>query len=111
MTLGELVEKAMTRHGAASGAALARVATANGLHIVPTTINHIRAGTYRPKPKATTLKAIAFLAGVPVNVAYEAAGLPSRGKPFAEELPDDSDLMTPKQRDVVIRMIRALLDT
>ena len=85
-SLNGLVDLAFEKRRPASGARLAEIARAADYKIVATTINHIRAGTYRPQPGKQTLEALAFLAGVPTAVAYEAAGLPVPGKPFAEEL-------------------------
>lgn len=109
-TLVSLIDLAFDRHQTHSGAQLARIAQEHGCKIVATTINHIRAGTYRPRPGKQTLEAIAFLAGVPPRVAYDAAGLPPPGPPFANELPDGVDYLSPKERDVIIRLCRVLLD-
>lgn len=109
MTLRDLVNQALDRHNATSGSELARLAKNNGYSIVHTTINHLRAGTYRSRPGRETLRAIAWLAGVPERVAYTAAGQPIPGKPFAEELPPNADLMSPEERDLVIRTIRMIL--
>ena len=109
-TLVSLIDLAFDRHQTSSGAKLARIARDNEFKIVATTINHIRAGTYRPRPGKQTLEALAFLAGVPPRVAYDAAGLPAPGPPFAQELPDGVDYLSPKERDLVIRLCRVLLD-
>lgn len=110
LTLAGLIDLAFERHEVRSGAELERVAQGLGYKIVATTINHIRANTYKPKPRKATLEAIAKLAGVPVTVAYESAGLPAPGPPFAEQLPDGVDYLTPAERDVVIRLLRVLVE-
>lgn len=108
-TLQELVDLAMSRHKATRGAELARLAQDNGHRIVATTINAIRRGTYRSTPERPTLEAIAFLAGVPIRVAYHAAQLKAPGRPFAEELPADVDLLDEDERDVIKRFITLCL--
>jgi hypothetical protein len=110
LTLAGLIDLAFERHEVRSGAELERVAQGLGYKIVATTINHIRANTYKPKPRKATLEAIAKLAGVPVSVAYDAAGLPAPGPPFAEQLPDGVDYLSPNERDVVIRLLRLLVE-
>lgn len=110
LTLAGLIDLAFERHEVRSGAELERVAQGLGYKIVATTINHVRAGTYRPKPRKYTLEAIAKLAGVPLAVAYDAAGLPAPGPPFAEQLPDGVDYLSPAERDVVIRLLRLLVE-
>jgi len=110
LTLAGLIDLAFERHEVRSGAELERVAQGLGYKIVATTINHIRANTYKPKPRKSTLEAIAKLAGVPVTVAYESAGLPAPGPSFAEQLPDGVDYLTPNERDVVIRLLRLLVE-
>jgi hypothetical protein len=111
-TLQDLIDLAMTHREVQSSAALSRIGKAAGYSITHTTIAGIRNGTYSWTPERATLEAIAYLAGVPFAVAYEAAGLgaPAPGKPFAEQLPLDADKLNARQRDVVIEVIRALIE-
>jgi hypothetical protein len=108
--LASLIDLAFDKHDVRSGAALERVAQGLGLKIVATTINHIRGGTYRPHPRKDTLHVIAQLAGVPIEVAYEAAQLPIPGPSFAKELPDGVDYLTPAERQAVIGLLRVLVE-
>lgn len=110
LTLAGLIDLAFERHEVRSGAELERVAQGLGLKIVATTINHIRAHTYKPKPRKATLEALAKLAGVPLAVAYDAADLPAPGPPFAEQLPDGVDYLTPTEREAVIGILRVLVE-
>lgn len=112
LTLAGLIDLAFERHEVRSGAELERVAQKLGHKIVATTINHIRAGTYKPRPRKVTLVAIAKLAGVPLAVAYDAAGLPAPGPAFAEQIAavEGADYLTPNERDVVIRLVRLLAE-
>lgn len=61
-------------------------------------------------PKEETLRALADLAGVSVETAFHAAGLPVPGPPLADELPPGSDNLSPKSRAAVIQMLRVLID-
>ncbi len=110
--LASLIDLAFERHEVSSGAELERVAQGFGYKIVATTINHIRAGTYKPKPRPDTLKAIARLAGVTLAEAYTAADLPAPGPPFTEEIAavEGIDYLTPDERDVIIHMCRVLAE-
>ena len=110
LTLAGLIDLAFERHGVRSGAELERVAQGLGFKIVATTINHVRAGTYKPTPRKYTLEAIAKLAGVPLTVAYDAAGLPIPGRPFAEQLPDGVDYLTAAEREAVVGILRVLVE-
>ncbi|MCL1900070.1 MAG: hypothetical protein FWG11_06120 [Promicromonosporaceae bacterium] len=74
-----------------------------------TTLNHIGAGTYKSRPSAETVRAVAYLAGVSDDEAFTAAGLPIPGPPFADELPPDADELSPRSRKAVIEVIRAML--
>lgn len=81
-----------------------------GYEIAHTTIAQIRAGTYPSRPSRKTLEAVAYLAGVPYAAVHKAAGLGTPGRPFADQLPQDVDDLDARQREVVIIVIRALLD-
>ncbi|WP_422934950.1 hypothetical protein [Sinomonas sp. P47F7] len=108
-SLRDLVELAMRRHDT-SGRQLAFLAQKNGFTIAVTTVNHLKAGTYKSTPTAETIRAIAWLAGVSDEVAFTAAGQPVPGPPLADELPPGSDSLPPKARKAVIEMIRVLVD-
>lgn len=108
-SLSELVELAI-RHRDTSGLGLSQLAAKNGHHLTATTINQIRQGLYKSKPREATIRAIAWLAGVSDEVAFTAAGQPVPGPPFAEELPPGVDNLPPKARKAVIEMLRVLVD-
>lgn len=109
LSLRDLVEAAAAKRGA-SGLRLAEIAEAAGFKITVTTINAIRQGTYKSKPRPNTIRAIAWLAGVTDDVAFTAAGQPVPGPPFADELPPGVDNLPPKARRAAIEMLRALVD-
>lgn len=109
-TLQGLIDKAQQRHGTTSTPKLAEIAQKKGHKLNHTTISQIRSGKYRSEPAEDTLRAIAFLAGVPYRVAYEAAGLGVLNSPFVDQLPRDVDRLTPKQRTAVLAIIRLLID-
>lgn len=106
--LRELVQHACDRHRA-SGRQLALMAQQHGFRITTTTVNHIRSGTYKSKPDEQTIRALAWLAGVSDRVAFECAGRPLPGPPFADELPPGVDNLPPKARKVVIDLLRVLV--
>lgn len=108
-SLKDLVELAVQRRDL-SGLGLSQLAAKNGIKITTTTINAIRQGTYKYTPKAETLRALAWLAGVDEGVAFAAAGQPVPGPPFAEELPPGVDRLSPKSRRAAIDMLRVLVD-
>lgn len=110
VTLADLIDRAMQRHGVTSARALAQAAQDRGLPIVHTTLSQIRAGSYRSRPSRATLEGVAELAGVPYRVAQHAAGLPVVGKPFHQEWDTEYDELTPDQRDVVKTVAAALLN-
>lgn len=108
-SLSELVELA-AQYRDASGLGLAQLAAKNGYQVTATTINQIRQGLYKSKPREGTLRALAWLAGVSDEVAFMAAGQTVPGPPFAEELPPGVDNLSPKARKVVLDMVRVLVD-
>lgn len=109
-TLQQLVHTAVARHGHISVRKLADYANDRGRwRITHTTLNNIRAGTYKSEPTDETVRAIAWLAGVEDDVAYAAAGLRTPGKPFADELPPGTDHLSPKARKAVIELLRVLI--
>lgn len=108
LTLRDLVDRAMTRQRVTSGRALADRAKSLGHTLVHTTVNGIRGGTYRARPGVETVLALARLAGVSDEVAFEAAGLPVPGPRLADQLPPEADLLTQRERNLVIETIRVL---
>ncbi|WP_155288802.1 hypothetical protein [Rhodococcoides fascians] len=93
-----------------SGRGLADLATSNGFNLNRSTVSRILKGTYVARPAADTIRAIAWLAGVSERVAFEAAGRPQPGPSFAEELPEDADLLTPRERRVIVELVRLMID-
>jgi hypothetical protein len=80
------------------------------MQLTATTINQIRQGLYKSKPREGTIRALAWLAGVTDEVAFTAAGQPVPGPPFAEELPPGVDNLPGKARKAAIDMLRVLVD-
>jgi hypothetical protein len=109
-TLQALLDAAMAQRGATSGRRLAELAQEQGYAVTHTTVNAIRAGAYRSRPSDETLRAIAWLAGRPEQVAFAAAGLPAPGRPFAEELPPGVDALSPRARRAAVEMLRVLVE-
>lgn len=108
-SLRDLVERAARRHDT-SGRQLAFLAQKQGFTLAVTTVNHLKAGTYKYTPSEETIRAIAWLAGVSDEVAFTAAGQPVPGPPFADELPPGVDHLPPKARKAAIEMLRVLVD-
>ncbi|WP_133833783.1 hypothetical protein [Arthrobacter sp. JUb115] len=108
-TLKDLVLLAVDRHKT-SGRQLAVRAQAHGFDITVTTINHLKAGTYKYNPSPETIRAIAWLAGVEDSVAFEAASQRIPGPPFSKELPEDVDHLSPRSRKIILDLARALID-
>lgn len=73
------------------------------------TIAQILNGSYKSRPTDDTIRAIAYLAGVDDEVAFTAAGRRTPGRPFAEDLPDGVDDLTPKEREAAVYMLRVLV--
>lgn len=95
-TLQEVVEAEETRRP-------------RGLSLNRTTASQIVRGTYKGEPTPGTVRAIGWLAGVTDAEAFDAAGRPSPGVPFAEELPPGVDDLSPKERRAAIEILRALI--
>lgn len=112
-TLRDLLESAAKKRGTdaapASSSYMARTARDAGYKIVHTTVASILAGTYPARPKRQTLEAIAWLAGVPIEAAFEAAGLNAPANRFADRITDELDELSAEHQDVVLRVARALL--
>jgi hypothetical protein len=73
------------------------------------TIAQILNGSYKSRASDDTIRAIAYLAGVNDEVAFTAAGRRTPGRPFAEDLPDGVDDLTPKEREAAVYMLRVLV--
>ncbi|MCO1338059.1 hypothetical protein BJH93_03995 [Kocuria polaris] len=109
-SLRNLLEDAVARHDA-SIRQLTRMAQGEGYKVNHTTLGQLRSGSYKyGVPSEETIRAIAWLAGVPVEVAFTAAGQPVPGPPLGEELPPGSDYLSPKSRKLVVDMVRVLVD-
>lgn len=109
-TLADLLAVAEKRQDVRGGRALSRRAAELGHEVSHTTLNKILAGKVESRLSAVTLDAVAALSGASRSRVYAAAGRPAPGKPFADELPAEADLLTRRQRDVVLGVVRALLD-
>lgn len=105
-TLPQLIELASTKHNGASGRRLADIAADAGYDVSHTTLNRIRSGTYNGAPTATTIKAIAHLAGVTEDTAFAAAGQDQPRAPFASVLPPGVDNLGPAERRAVVELLR-----
>lgn len=80
-----------------------------GMSLNRTTASQILRGAYRGVPSPATIRAIGWLAGVPDDIAFAAAGRPEPGPPLAEELPDGVDALDRRERSVVLDVARTLL--
>ena len=89
---------------------VALLAERQGMKLTHTTLNAMRAGTYKWAPREDTVRVLAKLAGISEEVAFHAAGLPVPGPPLADELPPGADHLSPKSRAAVIQMVRVLID-
>lgn len=109
-SLAELVDAALAYRQVQSVRRLAQLAQAHDLKLTYTTLHQMRSGKYKSTPRADTLKGLAWLAGVPTEVAFTAAGLPVPGPPIADELPDGADHLSAKSKRALIEMARVLVD-
>jgi hypothetical protein len=110
-TLADLLAIAERRQDVSGGRALARRAGELGHEVSHTTLNKILAGRVENRQSVGTVDAIAALSGVSRTRAHTAAGRRAPGRPFADELPDEADLLTRRQRDVVLGVVRVLLES
>lgn len=114
-TLRDLIIEARRRRSGADGSppsyrALAAECDRAGTPINHTTLAAIGAGTYRTRPTKSTLRAVAWLAGVSYEAAREAAELPATGAlPVADQLPENVDELWPENVELVVRVARQLL--
>lgn len=83
--------------------------TPRGLALNRTTASQIVKGTYKGVASPGTIRAIAWLAGVPEADAFIAAGQKPPGPPFAEELPPGVDDLSPKERRAAIEVLRTFV--
>lgn len=106
-SLTDLIDIAATRHNA-SYRRLADIAAAAGHHISHNTLNRLRRGTYAVRPADTSIRAIAYLAGVSDVVAFATAGLrPPAAEPYTS--PAEAQRMTTRQRRAVDELLRAFI--
>jgi transcriptional regulator with XRE-family HTH domain len=110
-SLRDIALLAQERHDGAGGRAMQRLAEGAGKVISSTTFDRIVGGIYRSQPQAKTLDALAYLAGVPEERVYKAAGRPYVAEKFAKQLPPDVDTLTKDQREALISVARAFLKT
>lgn len=109
LSLRQIAQMASDNNGGAKGRELDRIAKSKGLTLSYTTVNKIIAGTYTSRPGQKTVEALAALAGVPLDQAYNAAGIQPPQASFAEQLPPEADTLTPEQRRVVIDLTRVFI--
>jgi len=108
-SLRDIALIAQERHDGVGGREMARIAEKAGKVISFTTFDRIANGTYRSRPQSKTLDALAYLAGVPEERVYNAAGRTYHATKFVDELPDEIDELTSDQREALIRAARAFL--
>lgn len=105
LTLQKIAQSVLDKHQV-SGRELSRIADRKGLVLSHTTINGLAAGTYKSRPTAKTLAAMAHLSDYTVEQVYAAAGLPVPLRPLAEDLPPDADTLSAEQRQAVLAVVR-----
>lgn len=110
-TLRDIAQLASDRHGGAGGREMQRIAEAADYSMAYTTFNKFLNGTYAARPSAKTLESLAYLAGVPVERVYDAAGRDYPTAKVADMLPPDVDNLTIDQRNVLVDVARAFLKT
>ena len=108
-TLRQLLQKAADLRDL-SGRGLADLATANGWNLNRSTVSKVLNGTYSSRPSSDTIRAVAWLAGVSERIAFEAAGQPVPGSSFADELPEEANLLAPRERKIIVDFIRVLIE-
>ncbi|MFE7605732.1 hypothetical protein ACFU1Q_11280 [Brachybacterium paraconglomeratum] len=109
LTLQDVARAAAEKNGGKGGRGLKRLAEAKGLTLSYTTVDRILQGKYESTPQRQTIEALAVLAEMPLEDAYEAAGVPLPGASLAEQLPDGSDNLSTHQRRVVLDVIRGFI--
>lgn len=108
-TYQDLIDRARQRHPGASTRELARKAREAGFAIVGTTISQMQRGIYSSQPQPSTLEALAWLAGVPYKKVHRIAGLGEVRPPFAEQLPANVDLLSAREREALVGLMRVML--
>lgn len=108
-TLRDVALAAKARHDGAGGRGLAKVAGKHGHTISYGTIDSILAGTYTRKPSVKTLRALAYLSGLPEQQVLEIAGMRAPSNALAEQLPEGVDELGPDERQMLIDMARGLI--
>ncbi|MCQ9367981.1 hypothetical protein NQ036_06945 [Brevibacterium sp. 91QC2O2] len=108
-TLQELAQLASDENGGKRGRALQTEADRRGLRLSYTTVDKILNGKYTSTPRRETIEALATLAGVPAEVAFAAAGVPTPTRPVVDELPPDIDIISDDQRHVLVSLARVFV--
>lgn len=114
-SLRDLLQSAVDKRGNPSVRQLEDLVTAEerrdarGLTLNRTTANKILRGTYHGTPTPGTIRAIAWLAGVPEEAAFEVSEQATPGAPFAADLPPGVDALAPGDRRAAVDMLRALV--
>lgn len=109
-SLSELVELAIVRHGGASYRELERISKTRYEHgIGSPALSRMRRGHYGSTPDKLTVEILAWLAGVPFEVAHRAFGLGTPSEPFAQQLPRNVDLLTAEERRALIGLINVMI--
>ncbi|MHA7157965.1 hypothetical protein ACX8Z7_07945 [Glutamicibacter endophyticus] len=110
LSLQQLIETAITKRDS-SIRGLTQLAQNEGFKVNHTTLGQLRNGSYKyDAPSHDTIRAIAWMAGVPESVAFTAAGQPVPGPPLADELPPGADNLSPKARKTLIDLARVLIE-
>lgn len=112
--LRDLVLLAQQRHAdirgrPASLRALERAAREAGYEVGNSTLSRISTGTYPSDLGEDLLRALSHLSGVPYREVHRIAGRGNVRPPFADQLPRNVDLLTPREREVLVRLMSVML--
>ncbi|UQE73875.1 hypothetical protein MYK68_14160 [Gordonia sp. PP30] len=112
-TLQDLIQKArdagMSYRQMEDKVARAEEKNPRGMRISRATANNIARGRHSGPVSDEVIRAVAYLAEVPDQVAFAAAGRRTDGPPFASELPVGVDDLQPHERRVAIDFLRLLV--
>lgn len=108
LDLKGVAQAAFDNHPGISSRDLEMLAKQRGHKIVHSTLTKMQRGAYFSRPSKETLEALAFLADLPLDDVYEAAGRPMPERSLAEDLPPEADLLDGAQRRAVIEIVRQL---
>ncbi|NWN89223.1 MAG: hypothetical protein HLX51_11900 [Micrococcaceae bacterium] len=109
-TLRDIARIAHDRHGV-RGRGIERIADKGGYVMSRSTFDRMLKGEYPSRSMPQTLEALAYLADISLERVYEAADRRYDAKKFAEQLPPDIDQLTEDQRNAVISVARAFLNS